>query len=257
MSNSFAPEFGSTAGNIFNVITNSGANQLHGEFYFIGRPPDASARNLLTPSNKESASIDLHDYAVNASGAIVKDKLFIFGGYEHLLRALPVLNTINVASASQLGLAPGILDPAPAVQHAQFLNIRADWIINSKHQAFIRYNYFRNEYPFNTGTGGLNTLEAEADFHDRAHIIGLQVLSTFSPTPLNELRGSIPYRNEAPWARRADRTRTADRGNERSYLWRIELSGRQIRGEDSEHQRQCDLDQRHTHDEGGRRLSTE
>jgi hypothetical protein len=197
VSNSFAPEFGGTAGNIFNVITNSGANQLHGEFYFIGRPPDASARNLLTPSNKESASIDLHDYAVNASGAIVKDKLFIFGGYEHLLRALPVLNTINTASASQLGLAPGILDPAPAVQHAQFLNIRADWIINSKHQAFIRYNYFRNEYPFNTGTGGLNTLEAEADFHDRAHIIGLQVLSTFSPTLLNELRGSIPYRNEA------------------------------------------------------------
>ena len=30
VSNSFAPEFGGTSGNIFNVITNSGANQLHG-----------------------------------------------------------------------------------------------------------------------------------------------------------------------------------------------------------------------------------
>src|SRR5450432_2512543 len=47
VSNSFAPEFGGTAGDIFNVITNSGANQTHGEFYFIGRPTDASARTIL------------------------------------------------------------------------------------------------------------------------------------------------------------------------------------------------------------------
>src|SRR5436309_1982056 len=31
VSNSYAPEFGSTAGDIFNVITNSGANKPHGE----------------------------------------------------------------------------------------------------------------------------------------------------------------------------------------------------------------------------------
>jgi hypothetical protein len=197
VSNSFAPEFGQTAGNIFNVITNSGSNQLHGEFSFIGRPTDASARPLLLAANKAPASIDLHDYAFNAGGPIVKDKLFLFGGYEHLLRGVPTANTINPDLAAQLGIAPSLYAEAPAVQHAQFLNIRADWIITQKHQAFVRYNYFRNEFPFNTGTGGLNTLEAAADFHDRAHIIGLQVLSTFSPTVLNELRGSIPYRNEA------------------------------------------------------------
>src|SRR5579885_1154901 len=95
VSNSFAPEFGNTAGNIFNVISNSGTNQLHGEFYFIGRPPDASSRTILLAANKEAPAIDLHDYAVNSGGPIIKDKLFIFGGYEHLLRALPTPNTIN------------------------------------------------------------------------------------------------------------------------------------------------------------------
>jgi len=35
VSNSFAPEFGNTAGNIFNVITNSGTNVPHGEFSYI------------------------------------------------------------------------------------------------------------------------------------------------------------------------------------------------------------------------------
>lgn len=197
VSNSFAPEFGGTAGNIFNVITNSGSNKAHGEFYFIGRPTDASARTILLASNKPAAVIDLHDYAVNASGAVVKDKLFLFGGYEHLLRGLPSPNTISPASAAQLGLAPGQLDTAPAVQHAQFLNLRADWIINPNHQVFFRYNYFRNEYPYNTAVGGTNALDIAEDFHDRAHIAGAQVLSAFSPTMLNELRASWPYRNEA------------------------------------------------------------
>ncbi|HEV2447759.1 MAG TPA: carboxypeptidase-like regulatory domain-containing protein, partial [Candidatus Sulfopaludibacter sp.] len=105
VSNSFAPEFGGTAGDIFNVITNSGTNQLHGEFYFIGRPTDASARTILLASNKQPASIDLHDYAGNFGGAIIKDKLFIFGGYEHLMRGLPSPNTINPNSAAQIGIA--------------------------------------------------------------------------------------------------------------------------------------------------------
>ncbi len=60
----------------------------------------------------------------------------------------------------------------------------------------LRYNYFRNEYPFNTNNGGLNALDAASDFHDRAHIGGFQLLTTFSPTALNELRASEPYRNE-------------------------------------------------------------
>jgi hypothetical protein len=146
VSNSFAPEFGGTAGNIFNVITNSGTNQFHGEFYFIGRPTDASARTILLAPNKPATSIDLHDYAANSGGAIIKDKLFVFGGYEHLLRGLPSANTIDPNVAAQIGLAPNLLDTAPTVQHAQFLNLRADWIVNSRNQVFVRYNYFRNEY---------------------------------------------------------------------------------------------------------------
>ena len=49
VSNSFAPEFGDTAGDIYNVITNSGTNTPHGEFYYIGRPTALAARPMLTP----------------------------------------------------------------------------------------------------------------------------------------------------------------------------------------------------------------
>ncbi len=196
VSNSFAPEFGNTAGIIYNVITGSGSNTPHGEFSFIGRPTNAFARPILLGSNKPAPIIDEHDYAFNLGGPVKKDKLFLFGGYEHLLRGLPSANTIDPTLAAQIGISPSLLETAPSVQKVQFLNLRADWVINDKHQLFARYNYFRNEYPFNTAVGGLNALDVAADFKDRAHIVGLQFLSTFSSTLLNELRASEPYRNQ-------------------------------------------------------------
>lgn len=196
VSNSFAPEFGRTTGDIYNAITNSGTNTFHGEFYFVGRPPDASARTILLGAGQPNSSIDLHDYSTNAGGPLKKNKLFIFGAYEHLLRGTPEAVTITPTNAAALGIPSSQLATAPTVQHVQFLDLRVDWNINSKNQVFFRYNYFRNEYPFNTNDGGLNALDAASDFHDRAHIGGIQLLTTFSPTALNELRLSEPYRNE-------------------------------------------------------------
>ncbi|SPE32789.1 Cna B domain-containing protein [Candidatus Sulfopaludibacter sp. SbA6] len=195
VSNSFAPEFGRTTGDIYNAVTNSGTNDFHGEFYFIGRPPE-SARPILLASNQANTNIDLHDFAGNAGGRLKKDKLFIFGAYEHLLRGTPTPVTITSANAAAIGLPASQLATAATVQHVQFLDLRVDWNINSKNQFFVRYNYFRNEYPFNSQNGGLNALSAASDFHDRAHIGGFQLLTTFSPTALNELRASEPYRNE-------------------------------------------------------------
>jgi hypothetical protein len=196
VSNSYAPEFGNTAGNIFNVITNSGTNTPHGEFYYLGRPTDLAQRPMLLALSQPKPNLTLQDFAGNAGGRIIKDKLFIFGGYEHLKRAYPQANTIDPAQAAQVGIASDLLAQAPQVQHVQFFNVRADWMVNSKNQVFFRYNYFRNEYPFNTAVGGKNALDAAADFHDRAHVMGAQVLTTFSPSVLNELRFGWPYRNE-------------------------------------------------------------
>lgn len=192
VANSFAPEFGLTSGNIYNVISGSGSNNLHGEFYYIGRPTDASARPILL-GTRPKPDLTLNDIAVNASGPIIKDKLFIFGAYEHLTRGLPQPNTISSTAASQLGIS-NLLGTAPSIQHAHFADLRADWQIAAKHQFFARVNYFRNDYPFNTNVGGIYALDAASDFQDRAYIAGGQLLSTFSPNALNELRFSWPYR---------------------------------------------------------------
>src|SRR6185312_12280739 len=200
VSNSFAPEFGNTAGNIYNVITNSGGNAMHGEFYYIGRPTGLAARPMLLALSQPKPDLTLQDIAANASGAVIKDKLFFFGGYEYLKRGLPSPNTISASDAAALGIPSNLLAVAPSVQHAQFVDFRTDWNINDKEQMFIRYNYFRNEYPFNSSVGAKNALDAASDFRDRAHVLGAQLLSTFTPTTLNELRFGWPYRNEHHFA---------------------------------------------------------
>ncbi len=194
VSNSFAPEFGKIAGNIFNVITGSGTNSFHGDVTYIGRPLDLVARPILATST--TLLPIANDFAAHAGGAIIKDKLFYFASYEHVTRSVPQPITINPASAAQIGIPSSLLTNPPAVEHAHWVDARIDWAITDKHQFFIRYNYFRNQYPFNSNVGGLNALSVAADFRDRAHVLGAQLLSTLSPTVLNELRFGWPYRNE-------------------------------------------------------------
>jgi hypothetical protein len=189
VSNSFAPEFGGTTGNIFNVITGSGTNNLHGMFQWIRGPVDTTARPILLPASQPKPNLLMNSYGMNAGGPLKKDKLFIFGAYEHLYRALPVPITANQAALQAIGIPASQFGTAPSVQHAQFLDVRGDWNINEKNRVFARVNYFRNEYPFNTAVGGLNLIAAEADFRDRAHVGGLQWVSTISPQMVNELTG--------------------------------------------------------------------
>ncbi len=195
VSNSFSPEFGRIGGNIFNVITGSGSNQFHGNVTYIGRPLDLVARPILaTPTTLLPVA---NDFAANAGAPIIKNKLFFFASYEHVKRSVPAPITITPANAAAIGLpASQLVNPA-AVEHAQWVDTRLDWMVNSKNQFFVRYNYFRNQYPFNSAVGGLNAIAASADFRDRAHVLGAQLLTTISPTMLNELRFGWPYRNEA------------------------------------------------------------
>ena len=205
ISNSFAPEFGNTAGIIFNSITYSGTNQLHGEAQYLWRPKAASSCPILNNCNPSvpggviKPSLHVDDFVGRVGGPVVRDKVFFFVSYEHLKRANPTANTItpaNQALLEGLGESASDFSTAAQVQYAQWVDVRGDWSINRKNQFFARYNYFRNRYPFNSNVGGLYALSAAADFQDRAHIIGAQLVTTFSPKVLNEFRGSWPYRNE-------------------------------------------------------------
>jgi hypothetical protein len=205
IANSAPAEFGNTAGITYNVVTLSGTNAYHGLAQYIWRPKAASACPILqncTPGTvgyNPKPSLHVDDFVGRIGGPVIKNKLFFFGAYEKLKRANPQAVTITPANQATLisdGINSSIFAPAPSVQRAQWVDARGDWTINNKNQIFVRYNYFRNNYPFNTNVGGLFALDSASDFQDRAHIIGTQLVTTFTPTLLNEFRGSWPYRNQ-------------------------------------------------------------
>ncbi|MEO8727289.1 MAG: TonB-dependent receptor, partial [Acidobacteriaceae bacterium] len=200
VSNSFAPEFGGTAGDIYNVITQSGTNDLHGSFLWLHRWQDATAYPILSKAGSVKPELKLNDYSANAGGKVIKDKLFWFGAYEQLTRGIPAPVTITSANAAAIGIPPTLLAAAPGLLHGKFVDVRGDWVVNSKNTAFLRYNYFSNDFPFNTNVGGLYALDAGSDFKDRAHVIGMQLVTSITSNLLNEFRFSWPLRSNSHFA---------------------------------------------------------
>ncbi|GAA3749253.1 TonB-dependent receptor [Terriglobus aquaticus] len=209
ISNGFNPEFGNTAGIIYNVITPAGTNNLHGAVQYIWRPKAASScpmgQNCVpgTAGYQPKPNLHVDDLVGRLGGPVVRNRFFLFGAYEHLKRGNPQANTVTLANQAALialGVPASDFNTAPQVQRAQWVDVRGDFILNSKNNGFVRYNYFRNNYPFNTNVGGQFLLSAESDFQDRAHIIGAQLVSTLTPNLLNEFRGSWPYRNQQHFA---------------------------------------------------------
>jgi hypothetical protein len=195
VSNSFSPEFGWTSGNVYNVISNNGTNNFHGLFQWIHRWQDATAYPYFANKSQDKPNLQLTDYSANAGGPAIKNKLFYFGSYEHVVRGQPAPVTITAANAAALGLTADQVAPAPGLLHGTFVLGRGDWTINNKNSLFVRYNYFKNNFPYNTQVGGLNARSTASDFLDRAHVIGGQLTSTINDHLLNELRFSWPFRN--------------------------------------------------------------
>ena len=193
VNNGFAPEFGDTVGTVFNAITKSGTNQLHGEGAYLFRRTGFSARPKLLKPNAPGPTTNVDDYFGNAGGAIVRDKLFYFAGVEHVTRDLPTVVTVTPSNLAQLDLPASYANAIPFSQHVLFFLGKIDYQLNEKNRASLRFNGHRNDSPYNNG-GALVTLPQTYNLIDRSYAGSLQVISTISPQALNELRIQIPYR---------------------------------------------------------------
>ena len=76
-------EYGWKPGAIVNVALKSGTNDIHGTAYAFGRDTPFDARNYFnTVDSGPKNPRNLEQFGGTAGGAIVKGKLFYFGGYE-------------------------------------------------------------------------------------------------------------------------------------------------------------------------------
>ena len=89
-------EFGRSSGATVNIVTKSGANQIHGSAFEYYRDGAMSARNYFNTDAQPKNSFTNHQFGGSVSGPILRDKSFWFVAYEGQREngGLPQLGTV-------------------------------------------------------------------------------------------------------------------------------------------------------------------
>lgn len=195
VTNGFSAEFGNTPGLIFNAVTPSGTNGIHGSVSYRFRRTPFSSRpfNISPTALKPKTNVDNFTFAIG--GPIIKDRWHFYGGYEYVKRGLAgePQRIISISPANQAALiATGVPSSAfptaiPTAQKVNFYIFRTDAQLNENNRLTGRYNYFKNLSPDNIA-GQLNTLQRSVDFNDVSKSVGIQLASTVSSDIVNEFR---------------------------------------------------------------------
>jgi hypothetical protein len=198
ITNGFAPEFGQTTGMVYNAITPSGTNNLHGSASFRFKRNPFSERPFFLSSTAKKPDTEANDFTAALGGPIKKDRWHYYGAYEYVDRSLVTggqVITVSAANAAALGITLPDSGVIPAHQKVNFVFGKSDYQINPANQLSVRYFLFKNLSPANIN-GGLTTTDRATDFTDRMDSASGQLISQIGPTMLNELRVQYARRHQ-------------------------------------------------------------
>ena len=104
----YMPEFGRNAGAVVNIVTKSGTNKLHGDFFDYFRNNALDARNFFNFKGQPQAPFHNNQFGGSLGGPIVKDKTFFFADYEGQRENVGVvtLACVPVGTAADGSLSP-------------------------------------------------------------------------------------------------------------------------------------------------------
>ena len=198
ITNGFAPEFGQTTGMVYNAITPSGTNAVHGSASFrFKRNPMSSKPFFLAPTARKPDT-EANDVTATVGGPVKKDKWHYFGAYEYVDRSLVTggqVITVTPADAQALGITLPSSGVIPAHQKVNFGFGKTDYQVSPGSLLSVRYFGFKNLSPSNIG-GGLTTTDRATDFTDRMDSTSAQLTSTMGASTLNELRVQYARRHQ-------------------------------------------------------------
>lgn len=110
VTNSFAPEFGRSAGGVVNVVTKSGSNDFHGNVFGFIRDKNFQARNPFAPIAKPD--FRRTQYGFTLGGPFDRDRTFFFFAFEQRRRDESGFFTSNVAknltASATIPVIPGL-----------------------------------------------------------------------------------------------------------------------------------------------------
>jgi Carboxypeptidase regulatory-like domain/TonB-dependent Receptor Plug Domain/TonB dependent receptor len=98
----FAPEYGRNAGAVVNIVTKSGTNAIHGDFFEYFRNDALDARNYFDESSAPKAPFHNNQFGGSLGGPIVKDKTFFYLDYEGQRENVGVVSLACVPTQAQI-----------------------------------------------------------------------------------------------------------------------------------------------------------
>lgn len=201
VTNSFAAEFGRSAGGVVNVVTKSGTKELHGNVFGFLRHRSFQARNAFAPI--EDPPFTRTQYGFTIGGPFNKEHTFFFFAFEQRRRNESGFFTSNVAqgltgSVTLPPLAPGFpsqtltnITPAQAAYINGLLALGG-----SAAQLGVGYAYLASGGG-STALNGFNPLIATGTPFTPGTVIGSRFFLTGAPIPLstvNSLGQPIAFR---------------------------------------------------------------
>ncbi|SEB96426.1 TonB-dependent receptor [Terriglobus roseus] len=212
----FSTEYGQGQA-VVSMVTKSGTNQIHGSGYEFARNAIFDARNYFATyaSNPTKPDFKRHQFGGTLGFPIIKDKLFVFGGYEGLrssrdtvlLGLFPTKNQLNggntptaaptVALTSRAAIALNPTYPtvasdtgtiaggnnytftAPFTDNYNQYTVRGDWTVSQKSTIFGRYiNYDSSQItPLVNGSSNSNPLLGRNAVLGNTYVIGSKIVN--------------------------------------------------------------------------------
>jgi hypothetical protein len=192
-------EFGRALGGYVNIVTKSGANELHGNVYGYLRNQRLNAANALTHTTLPSTQ---GQYGASLGGPIIHGRTFYFTNFEERNWNQDSLITIapaNVAAINATLAADGYegsqiatgLYPNPLRTSNFFAKL--DHQAGQNDQFSARYSLYDVDSNNSRGAGGLSAVTAGAGLNDFDQTISVSNVATISQRTVNETRAQFTY----------------------------------------------------------------
>lgn len=199
----FGADTGKSSGGVLTLVTKGGSNELHGTGFFFFRNRNLNAMDYFTAQqdNPQKAPFDKDNYGGSIGGPIKKNKLFFFSSIEHTREMSSVAQNVStldalsdfvalrkVAPLSYPELQNLPIDLSPSIP-VPFLDtqyqVRMDWTINEKNQAFFRYAQQNNHLANDQLTGWADVSNGGTTINDLNSFLASWT-AMISPTKLNQ-----------------------------------------------------------------------
>ncbi len=204
---------GYTGGNI-NAVTKSGTNTVKGSVYYVFRNDSMAGDRYNASTDTYAAPAPFKETTKGGTLGLplIKDKLFLFAGWEKLesTRTAPAFGPLG-SSLTNVGVTPSAIKSAQDIAKNKYgvdigstdvpsglaLNVKDelvkfDWNITDNHRAMFRYSKTEQTEPQFTGLSATG-ISLNSEWYQQAKTIETkvgQLLSDWTPTFSTELKVS-------------------------------------------------------------------